>query len=392
MSHVTLEVRDRVAYLTFNRPEAGNALNPDLIHEFRDCAESLGERDDVGAVILTGAGKNFSVGGDLRFMHDAGDDVADAVYGLASTMHAGIAALAALDAPVISVVRGAAAGGGMSIAIAADLVLAAESATFTVAYTAIGFSTDGGSSWTLPRLVGLRRATELALLNERLTAARAQELGHRHPCRARRRARRRGRAARAAARARADRRPRRDQAAARALLHQHVRRAARRRGAHDRRARGRARRPRGSAGLPGQACATLRRAMSETVHIPVDEAGPTVNDVMMRGAETVGPATPLAEAREVFVSPRKKLLLVTDGERFVGTLTPDDVPDEGDGPIEPHVRGDTPRVAPEDPVSRALELVETEGMTRIPVVDEADRLLGLVCFNASHDAFCIYPT
>ena len=104
-----------------------------------------------------------------------------------STMHAGIEALAALDAPVISVVRGAAAGGGMSIAIAADLVLAAESAHFTVAYTAIGFSTDGGASWTLPRLVGQRRAMELALLNERLSAARAHELGHRHPGGARRR-------------------------------------------------------------------------------------------------------------------------------------------------------------------------------------------------------------
>ena len=92
-------------------------------------------------------------------------------------MHAGIQALAELDAPVISVVRGAAAGGGMSIAIAADLVLAAESAHFTVAYTAIGFSMDGGASWTLPRIVGHRSAMELALLNERLTAARAQELG-----------------------------------------------------------------------------------------------------------------------------------------------------------------------------------------------------------------------
>jgi CBS domain-containing protein len=132
--------------------------------------------------------------------------------------------------------------------------------------------------------------------------------------------------------------------------------------------------------------------MSSTVHIPIAEAGPTVDDVMMRGAETVGPATPLAEAREVFVSPRKKLLLVTDGERFVGTLTPDDVPDEGDGPIEPHVRADTPRVAPEDPVARALEIVETTGMTRIPVVDASDRLQGLVCFNASHEAFCIYPS
>jgi 2-(1,2-epoxy-1,2-dihydrophenyl)acetyl-CoA isomerase len=174
---VTLEVRDRIAYLTLNRPEAANALNPEVIHAFRDAAESLDERDAVGAVLFTGAGKHFSVGGDLRFMHDAGDDVADAVYGLASTMHAGILALAELDAPVISVVRGAAAGGGMSLAIAADLVLAAESAHFTVAYTAIGFSTDGGASWNLPRIVGQRKAMELALLNERLSAAKAAELG-----------------------------------------------------------------------------------------------------------------------------------------------------------------------------------------------------------------------
>jgi len=174
---VTLAVSDRVARLTLNREEAGNALNPALIHAFRDAAESLSERDDVGAVLFTGAGRNFSVGGDLRFMHDAEDDVADAVYGLASTMHAGLLALADLDAPVISVVRGAAAGGGMSLAIAADLVLAAESAHFTVAYTAIGFSMDGGASWTLPRIVGMRKAIELALLNERLPAARAHELG-----------------------------------------------------------------------------------------------------------------------------------------------------------------------------------------------------------------------
>jgi 2-(1,2-epoxy-1,2-dihydrophenyl)acetyl-CoA isomerase len=174
---VILEVADRVATITLNRPQAANALDPQLMHAFRDVTESLDERDDVGAVVLKAAGKNFSVGGDLRFMHDAADDVADAVYGLASTMHAGILALAELDAPVISVVRGAAAGGGMSLAISADLVLAAETSHFTVAYTAIGFSMDGGSSWTLPRIVGARKAMELALLNERLTAARAHELG-----------------------------------------------------------------------------------------------------------------------------------------------------------------------------------------------------------------------
>jgi len=131
--------------------------------------------------------------------------------------------------------------------------------------------------------------------------------------------------------------------------------------------------------------------MSSTIHIPLDEAGPTVNDVMMRGAETVGPTMPLAEAR-AFFTPRKKLLLVTEGERFLGTLTPSDLPESDDGPIGPHVNAGAPRVAPGDPVTTAMGLVEDEGMTRIPVVGPDDRLEGMVCFNRSHDAFCIYPS
>jgi 2-(1,2-epoxy-1,2-dihydrophenyl)acetyl-CoA isomerase len=173
---VDVQVSDRIARLTLNRPETGNALNLELTTALREAAEGL-RGSDVGAVILSGAGKAFCVGGDLRWMRDAGDEVGDAVLRLASQFHGGIEALTALDAPVISAVRGAAAGGGMSLAIAGDIVLAAESARFTMAYTAIGFPPDGGSSWTLPRLVGLRRATELLLLNERLDAARAHELG-----------------------------------------------------------------------------------------------------------------------------------------------------------------------------------------------------------------------
>jgi CBS domain-containing protein len=130
--------------------------------------------------------------------------------------------------------------------------------------------------------------------------------------------------------------------------------------------------------------------MSSTIHIPVDEAGPHVSDVMMREAESVGPDMPLADAR-AFFSPRKKLLLVTEGDRFLGTLTPDDLPESGDGAIGPHVNTDPPRVTPDDPVSAAMALVDGEGMTRIPVV-EGDRLQGMVCFNRSHEAFCIYPS
>jgi CBS domain-containing protein len=131
--------------------------------------------------------------------------------------------------------------------------------------------------------------------------------------------------------------------------------------------------------------------MSSTVHIPFDTAGPAVKDVMMLEPRSVGPATPIAEIRETFSSPSVKLMLVTDGERFLGTLTRDDLPESGDGPIEPHVRADTPSLSPDDPVDKALELFREQGMSRIPVVTDSGRLEGLVCLNKSHSAFCIYP-
>jgi 2-(1,2-epoxy-1,2-dihydrophenyl)acetyl-CoA isomerase len=172
---VEIDVRERIARITLNRPEVGNALDLELARALREAAEGL-RGSDVGAVILSGAGRSFCVGGDLNYMREA-DEIRDAVLRLATQLHSAQEALATLDAPVISAVRGAAAGGGMSLAISCDIVLAAESARFTMAYTAIGFPPDGGSSWMLPRLVGLRRAAELMLLNERLEAAAARELG-----------------------------------------------------------------------------------------------------------------------------------------------------------------------------------------------------------------------
>ena len=132
--------------------------------------------------------------------------------------------------------------------------------------------------------------------------------------------------------------------------------------------------------------------MSSTVHIPVDEAGPTVNDVMMRGAETRRARDAARGGPRRSSAPRKKLLLVTDGERFLGTLTPADVPDDRDGPIEPHVRADTPRVAPERPGRGGAGARRDEGMTRIPSWTPSDRLAGAGLLQRSHEAFCIYPS
>ena len=131
--------------------------------------------------------------------------------------------------------------------------------------------------------------------------------------------------------------------------------------------------------------------MTDTVHIPIAEAGPTVGDVMLREARAIGPETPAAEVRETFANPKVKLLLVTDGERFLGTLSPDDLPAGAEGPVGPHVRADAPRVAPEDTVQHALELLDADGASRLPVVDAGDRLQGLVCLNRGHDVFCTSP-
>jgi len=131
--------------------------------------------------------------------------------------------------------------------------------------------------------------------------------------------------------------------------------------------------------------------MSSTVHIPFDGAGPAVRDVMMLEPRSVGPDTPIAQIRETFASPSVKLMLVADGERYLGTVTRDDLPAEDDGPIGPHVRTDFPQLSPEDPVDRALTLFNEQGLSRIPVVTDGERLEGLVCLNKSHAAFCIYP-
>lgn len=176
MTGLDFDVNDGVARLWLNRPSAGNSVGPDLAGALVDATESLRQRQDVAVVVLGAAGKAFCVGGDLGFFAGA-DDAGAAIYALAGQVHAALLNLAAIDAPLVARVQGAAAGIGLSLVCAADVVVAGAAATFTAAYGAVGLSPDGGQSWTLPRLVGQRRAAELILTNRRVGADEAARIG-----------------------------------------------------------------------------------------------------------------------------------------------------------------------------------------------------------------------
>ncbi len=175
--HLRLELDGPVATITLDRPDAANAFNMELAHEFMLAADACDTNRDIRAVVLTGSGKMFCAGGDLKTFASYGDAISAKLKEITAYLHAGTSRLARMRAPVICAVNGTAAGAGFSVAIAGDLVLAAESAKFTMAYTAAGLSPDGSSSYFLPRLVGLRRAQELMITNRRLSAAEALDWG-----------------------------------------------------------------------------------------------------------------------------------------------------------------------------------------------------------------------
>jgi 2-(1,2-epoxy-1,2-dihydrophenyl)acetyl-CoA isomerase len=174
---VRLDVDEGVAWLELNRPDAANAMNIELATALARATEKLAERDDVRAVLLTGAGDRFCGGGDVRSFADAGGELDSRLREIVTQLHVAVLALAALDAPVVAAVQGSAAGAGLSLVAGADLVIAAESAKLVLAYTAIGLTPDGGSTWYLVRLVGRQRALELVLTNRVLSATEAREWG-----------------------------------------------------------------------------------------------------------------------------------------------------------------------------------------------------------------------
>ncbi|MGW3961060.1 enoyl-CoA hydratase/isomerase family protein [Amycolatopsis sp. NPDC005003] len=169
---VSVAVEHGVTHVRLTRGR-GNPIDLATAEGLLDAARRC---DRAQAVLLTAAGPAFCVGGDLREFAAAGDLRAH-LGRVTGALHEALRTFAALDVPVVAAVRGAVAGAGLGLLGVADLVVAAEDATFTAAYTAIGYTPDAGVSWTLPRLVGPRLALDLLLTNRRLTAAEALAAG-----------------------------------------------------------------------------------------------------------------------------------------------------------------------------------------------------------------------
>jgi 2-(1,2-epoxy-1,2-dihydrophenyl)acetyl-CoA isomerase len=171
------DVRDNVAHITLNRPDAANSINEEMGKDLMHAALCCDEDPEIRAVLISGAGKIFSGGGDLKAFSSKGDQLPYHVKEITTYLHAAMSRFTRMDPPVVAAVHGAVAGAGMSIAIACDIVIAAETTRFTVAYTRAGLVPDGSSTYFLPRIVGLKRALELTLTNRIFSAQEALQWG-----------------------------------------------------------------------------------------------------------------------------------------------------------------------------------------------------------------------
>lgn len=174
---ILFDVADGIARITLNRPEAGNAIDLPLARALVEAATRCETDTTIRCVVLTGAGRLFCAGGDVGAFRSAGDQIEALLNELATTLHDAVSRFAKMAKPLLVLVNGPAAGAGLSLAISGDVVIAARSAHFTAAYGAIGLTPDGGMSWLLPRLVGLRKAQEIIIANRRITAAEAEAIG-----------------------------------------------------------------------------------------------------------------------------------------------------------------------------------------------------------------------
>ena len=175
---VLFKVDSGVATITLNRPDSLNAIDHTLAHDLREATLQAEMNQDVRCVAISGSGPAFMAGGDIHaFKERLGKELDRYMIDVTHDLHDAIMAIRRMPKPVVASVHGAAAGAGFSLAMACDLIIATEDAVFTLAYSVIGASPDGSSTYSLPRLIGYHRAMELMLLSDRFSVERAQELG-----------------------------------------------------------------------------------------------------------------------------------------------------------------------------------------------------------------------
>lgn len=177
MSRIVTTIDHGVATVRLNDPASLNALSVPMASELREVLGELTGESSLRALVVTGTGRAFCAGGDVRAFYDNRDDPADTMQAVIDGLHGAIEALIDAPFPTIAAINGVVAGAGMGLALATDLAIAAESAMFTMAYTGIGVSPDGSSTFFLPRLVGTRIAMEMILTNRRVSSAEALSLG-----------------------------------------------------------------------------------------------------------------------------------------------------------------------------------------------------------------------
>lgn len=175
----TLDVRveANIAYLTFNRPKAMNTYNMTMGEELPDCVETIAEDDNIKVCVIQGANGIFMAGGDVEFLKLASADTAESTTQAIRSLNEAIMSIQSMDKLVVAAVEGACAGAGLSIMLACDLAYCASGTKFNSAYVNLGLSPDGGMSYTLPRIIGYKKALELILLSEPFGAQDAYELG-----------------------------------------------------------------------------------------------------------------------------------------------------------------------------------------------------------------------
>jgi enoyl-CoA hydratase/carnithine racemase len=178
---IRIDIDGEIGTMTLDRPDALNAMSPELIAEFTEAAAWLADRAPLRALIVTGAGRAFCAGGDVNWFRQGVEsdeiDLPSSVRRGAEVLHQGIVDFQRIPYPVIAAVNGAAAGAGFSLALACDLRVASEESVFVIAYGRIGASPDGGMTYFLPRVVGPAKAKQLLLEDPMISPAAALDLG-----------------------------------------------------------------------------------------------------------------------------------------------------------------------------------------------------------------------